>query len=81
MTEKTTRDYRFIDPDKLDTSNVPHIEGTNAQCLADAILDIIQLSLESGMTAADVEEAMQIISDTRASLNRAKFTLHVREKE
>jgi len=81
MDSKPVREYRFLDPDSIDTSDVPHIEGSNAQCLADALLDIIQLSLDSGMTPADVEEAMEIVSETRANVERARFTLHVREEE
>ena len=81
MDKKPIREYRFIDPSTIDTSDVPEIEGTNAQCLADALLDIIQLSLDSGMTPADVEEAMHIVAETRANVERARFTLHVKERE
>ena len=75
------REYRFIDPDDIDTSDVGPILGTNAQCLADALLDIIQVSLASGMTNQDVEDAMQMVIAGRAALVRPKFKLHVKEKE
>jgi len=79
--DKPIREYRFIDPKTIDTSNVPHVEGSNAQCLADGILDIIQLSLDSGMTLLDVIEAMEIVEKTRALVERPRFTLHVKEEE
>lgn len=75
------REYRFLDPEELDTSEVGHIEGTYAECLADALLDIIQLSLASGMTESDVDEALLKVEQARADMQRAKFTLHIKEDE
>lgn len=71
------RDYRFIDPDSIDTTNVEPIPGSNGQCLADAILDIIMVGQDSGMSDADVDEAMRIVTDYLASQERNKFRLHV----
>ena len=75
------RDYRFVDPDNIDTSNVGYIEGTNAQCLADAMLDILQVGLATGMTQKDVDESLRIVQDTLADSTRASFKLHVRKDE
>lgn len=71
------RDYRFINPDDIDTTDVEPIPGTNGQCLADAILDIIMVGQDSGMTDEDVDEAMRIVTDYLASQERNKFRLHI----
>lgn len=42
------RSYRFIDPEALDNEKVPEVEGTLEQCLADGLLDIIQLAESRG---------------------------------
>jgi hypothetical protein len=82
MTKKNEpREYRFIDPDKIDTSKVGPIKGTYAQCLGDALMDIIQLSLDSGMSDEDVDKALRFVHEQRASGRRAAFTLHVKGKE
>lgn len=75
------RDYRFINPDDIDTTNVNPVPGTNAQCLADAVLDVIMVGQDSGMTESDVDEAMKIVADYLASQERAKFRLHVAAAE
>jgi hypothetical protein len=79
--DKTPRQYRHIDPEKLDTSDIPPIGGTNADCLADSLLDIIQLALESGMTQPDVDEAMKRVTDTLADQERFRFRLHIRDEK
>lgn len=75
------RDYRFIDPDSIDTTDVEPIPGTNGQCLADAILDIIMVGQDSGMTDADVDEALRIVTDYLAGQERNKFRLHIVQDE
>jgi hypothetical protein len=77
MNSDGKRDYRFIDPDKIDTSNVEPVPGTNGQCLADALLDVIMVGQDSGMTDADVDEALRIVNDYLAGQERRKFRLHV----
>lgn len=64
--DRTRRQYRLLEPDKLPPSNLPPPRGTNAEVLADGLLDIIQLALETGMTLRDVEEAMREVDDTLA---------------
>jgi len=82
MTQKNEpRKYRFINPDEIDTTDIGPIKGTYAECLADALMDIIQLSLESGMADSDVDKALQKVSELRASGRRSRFTLHVKGKE
>lgn len=78
---KLERDYRFIDPDELDTSNIPEISGTVEECLADALLDIIQLALEKGLARDGVERALSMVHDALARQSRAGFKLHVRERD
>lgn len=76
--DKTPRQYRLIDPDKLDTEDVgPPIPGTNADCLADGILDVIQVGLASGMTLEDVDTALRKVQDVVATQERFKFRLHL----
>ena len=73
MNAPREREYRFIDPDNIDTTGVEPPEGTNAECLADSLLDIIQLSMHHGMTVEDVDEALAKVEDFRAQLHRKKF--------
>ena len=81
MTDKTRRDYRFIDPDKIDTSDVEPFYGTNAECLSEALLDVIMVAQDSGMTEQDVDEAIHIVSDYLANQERSKFRLHILTNE
>ena len=67
------RQYRFIDPDNIDTTGIEPPKGTNAECLADSLLDIIQLSMHHGMTDEDVDQALEVVSDFRAQVRRARF--------
>lgn len=76
--ENEPRRYRFIDPDAIDTSGIGPIAGTYAECLGDALMDIIQLSLDSGMADADVDEALDRVAELRARGRRSRFTLHVK---
>ena len=73
------REYRFIDPDNIDTTGIEPPTGTNAECLADSLLDIIQLSMHHGMTEADVDEAMTRIQDKLAEKRRSRFRLHSKD--
>lgn len=74
------RDYRFIDPDNIDTTGVEPPTGTNAECLADSLLDIIQLSMHHGMTEEDVDEALGKVHDALAERKRSAFRLHVKDE-
>ncbi len=69
------REYRFIDPDNIDTTGVETPTGTNAECLADSLLDIIQLAMHHGMTEQDVDEALEKIHDVLAKSKRSAFRL------
>jgi hypothetical protein len=73
------RPYRFLDPDKIDTTGMDPIEGTNAQCLADALLDVFQLSADAGFTEEELEEALTIFTDGVARRQRLKFRLHIKD--
>jgi hypothetical protein len=75
--KNTKRDYRFINPDEIDTSDVEPIPGTNGQCLADALLDVIMVGQDAGMSDGDVDEALRIVHDYLAGQERNKFRLHI----
>lgn len=70
-----SRDYRYIDPDNLEVEGIEEPTGSNAQCLADAMLDILQLGESEGMSKQDVDEAMRIVAETRSEMNRPQFKL------
>jgi hypothetical protein len=78
--DKTPREYAHIDPDNLPVSNKPPYKGTRAECLADAILDVIQAGLAAGLEQKDVDEAMRTVTDTLAMQERHRFRLHVKDK-
>lgn len=69
------RAYRFIDPAQIDTSDIMPVPGTNAECLSEALLDVIMVAQDSGMTEQDVDEAMRRVLDYLAGQERAKFRL------
>lgn len=77
--DKTPRDFKHIDPDNLPESSGPPYQGTPGECLADGILDIIQIGMQTGMTQQDVDEAMKIVMDTLAQQERHRFRLHVKD--
>ena len=77
MTKKPDREFRFIEPEKIDTSEMENIDGTVIDVLKDVILDIIQLAEAEGMTEDDADEAIRRVFDFRAERNRDRFTLHV----
>lgn len=77
--DKSPREYAHIDPNNLPPSDKPPYQGTRAECLADAILDVIQAGLEAGLAQADVDAAMKIVTDTLAEQERHRFRLHVRD--
>lgn len=79
--DKTQRTYKHLDPENLPESVMPPYEGTNAACLADALLDVIQVTVEAGMTQQDVDDAMEIVTDTLAEQERQRFRLHIKETE
>lgn len=73
------RDYRFINPEEINPGT-EEPEGTNAECLADSLLDIIQIALVHGMEVSEVEEALEIIQDTLAKSQRSRFKLHSKDE-
>jgi hypothetical protein len=77
--DKTPRDFKHLDPENLPESDGPRYVGTNAECLADGILDIIQMALGTGMSQQDVDGAMKIVNDTLAEQERHRFRLHVKD--
>lgn len=79
--DRTPRTYKHIDPEALPESKGPPHPGTNAECLADGLLDILQIALETGLTQDEVDEAMQIVQNTLAAQERYRFRLHVRPSE
>jgi len=74
------REYRYIDPDNIDTTGVEPPQGTNAECLSDSLLDIIQLAMHHGMTEEDVDEALKKVHETLAQKQRSRFKLHVKDE-
>tara|TARA_R110002072_G_scaffold292348_2_gene460940 strand:+ start:656 stop:898 length:243 start_codon:yes stop_codon:yes gene_type:complete len=76
MNASRERQYRFIDPNNIDTTGVEPPAGTNAECLADSLLDIIQLSMHHGMNDEDVDEALEVVQEHWAQQNRSQFKLH-----
>lgn len=79
MTKKPDRDYSFIEPEKIDTSEMKDIDGTVVDVLKNALLDIIQLAEAEGMTEDQADEAVRRVFDYRADRNRQRFTLHTKE--
>jgi hypothetical protein len=77
--DKSPRTYKHIDPENMPESTLPPYQGTNAECLADALLDVLQVAMESGMQQSDVDEAMRIVADTLAEQERHKFRLHLKD--
>lgn len=76
MTKKSDREYSFIEPEKIDTTEMENIDGTVVDVLKNALLDIIQLAEAEGMTEDDADEAVRRVFDFRAERNRERFTLH-----
>lgn len=79
--DKTPRDFKHIDPENLPPSEGPPYKGTNGECLADGLLDVIQIALQSGMTQQDVDEAMKIVTYTLAVQERHRFRLLVKDTD
>jgi hypothetical protein len=77
--DKSPREYAHIDPNNLPPSDKPPYQGTRAECLADALLDVIQASMEAGITQAEVDGAMKIVTDTLAEQERHRFRLHIND--
>ena len=75
--DRTPRTYKHVDPKKLPESDLPPYRGTIAECLADALLDVIQIGMETGIGQQDVDEAMRLVTDTLADQERFRFRLHV----
>lgn len=75
MVALNERQYRFIDPNDIDTTGVEPPEGTNSEVLRDSLLDIIQLSLAHGMSEEDVDEALAMVEDHRAHRQRSRFRI------
>lgn len=72
----TPRTYKHLDPDALPPTTHPPYRGTRAECLADALLDVVQIALESSMSQEDVDEAMTIVNRTLAMQERLRFRVH-----
>ncbi len=76
MTNESDREFRFIEPAEIDTSEMEDIEGSCVDVLKDALLDIIQLAEAQGMTEDEADESVRLVFEFRAQRNRRRFTLH-----
>jgi len=79
MTNNSDREFRFLKPEEIDTSEMADIEGSTVDVLKDALLDVIQIAEAQGMSEDDADEAVRRVFDFRAQRNRQRFTLHTEE--
>lgn len=70
------REFRFIDVSEIDTSEMADIEGSCVDVLKDALLDIIQIAEQQGLSEEDADESVRRVIDYRARRCRRRFTLH-----
>lgn len=71
------RPYKFVhvDPERLPESSGPPYIGTNAECLRDGLLDVIEIAVRSGMTLDDVDAAVAGVIEHVARMNRSRIRL------
>ena len=73
------RDYKYLDMEELRATPLEPVEDPCDVVLHNALLDIIQLAEESGMSVDEVDGVLRGIIDDRAVKVRSKFTLHIRD--
>jgi len=79
MHEDQEREYKYIDIDKINRSEIQPTEGTCEDVLFDGLTDVIQLAEAEGMSEEEIESVLRRIAEYRADRNRRRFTLHTND--
>jgi len=77
MTDEETESMDTPEPMPVDEGP----QKTCEQVLEEAILDLIDLGYENGMTSDDVDWVLNKIINIRAAQRRSQFTVHVNEDD
>jgi len=81
MPSDQDREYRYIDPQRIEESEAVPVDDTPANILYESLLDVLQLAAAEGMTEDTIDDVLQRILNYRAGQVRKRFTLHTRKPE